>query len=492
MPLFCMTGMRRVKVSIGAFSMTGKLVRFKGLGLPAMGLSLVAVMAGPAMAQEAAGAASHASYAEFMESLDAVMFTINNLWILVAALLVAAMHLGFAMLESGLCQGKNTTNILFKNTFIIFMGLITYAIVGFNTMYPGDFNGFVSIGGMIGFGSSDADMVANLTAAYDPGFTYYADFIFQAMFAATAATIISGAVAERIKLPSFMVFVTIIVALFYPISGSWQWGGGWLAEIGFHDFAGSSIVHAFGGFAALACVLILGPRKGKYGPGGKPNAIPGHSMPLATLGVFILFIGWFGFNGGSVLTADPAGVSYVFVTTGLAASFGCMGAILVGWALLRKPDLSMALNGVLAGLVAITAGADLISIPLSMLAGFLGGVIVVLSILGLDRLGIDDPVGAISVHGVCGIWGTLAVGFFVEEQGILTQLIGTLAYCLFAFTVSFIIFYLVKLAIGVRVTEEHEYEGLDIAEHAQEAYNIPTFGGASGGFGAFGSARPEG
>lgn len=475
--------------------MTKKQVRFRALGMAALGLPLMALMAAPAMAADTAEAATHASYEEFMESLDALMFTISNLWILLAALLVAAMHLGFAMLESGLCQGKNTTNILFKNTFIIFMGIITYAIVGFNTMYPGDFNGFLSIGGMIGFGDSDADLVANLTSAYEPGYTYWSDFIFQAMFAATAATIISGAVAERIKLPSFLVFVTIIVAFFYPISGSWQWGGGWLEDLGFHDFAGSSIVHAFGGFAALACVIILGPRRGKYGPGGRPNAIPGHSMPLAAMGVFILFIGWFGFNGGSVLSADPAEVSYVFVTTAMAAAFGCVGAIATAWSVLRKPDLSMALNGVLAGLVGITAGADVIPVPLAMLVGLLAGVLVVFAILGFDRIRIDDPVGAISVHGICGIWGTLAVGLFSTnpEHSIVYQFIGTLAYCAFAFVVSLAVFSLVKLAMGVRVTEEHEHEGLDISEHAQEAYNIPSFGGGSGGFGAFTSkpAQPE-
>ncbi|MCC5876151.1 MAG: ammonium transporter [Candidatus Sumerlaeia bacterium] len=438
-------------------------------------------MVAPAFAEEAAEAATYASYEEFMASVDAVMFTINNLWILMAAILVAGMHLGFAMLESGLCQAKNTTNILFKNTFIIFMGIITYALVGFNTMYPGDFNGFVSIGGMIGFGD---DAVGNLTAAYDEGFTYWSDFIFQAMFAATAATIVSGAVAERIKLPSFMVFVALLVAFFYPIAGSWQWGGGWLEGMGFHDFAGSSIVHGFGGFAALACVMILGARRGKFGPNGKSNAIPGHSMPLATLGVFILFIGWFGFNGGSVLSADPAEVSYVFVNTALAASFGCMGAILVSWSILKKPDLSMALNGVLAGLVAITAGADVIALPLGMLSGFLGGVIVVFGILGLDRCGIDDPVGAISVHGIVGIWGTLAVGIFSAAHSVLLQLIGTLSYAIFAFFSAYILFTIVKLTMGVRVSEEHEYEGLDIAEHAQEAYNIPTFGGGTG-FGGF-------
>lgn len=427
-------------------------------------------------------AVAYATYEDFMASQEALMFTISNLWILLAAVLVAAMHLGFSMLESGLCQAKNTTNILFKNTFIIFMGLITYALVGFNTMYPGDFNGYLAFGGMIGF--PEAETVANMTAAY-ADYTYWSDFIFQAMFAATAATIVSGAVAERIKLPSFMLFVTLLVAFAYPIAGSWQWGGGWLSEMGFYDFAGSSIVHGFGGFAALACVILLGARKGKYAPDGRPQAIPGHSMPLATIGVFVLFLGWFGFNGGSVLSADPAGVSYVFVTTALAAGCGCLASIITAWTVLRKPDLSMALNGILAGLVGITAGADVLSIGSAMAAGFIAGVIVVFGILALDRLKLDDPVGAITVHGICGVWGTLAVGIFSADHSVLIQLVGTLAYGLFAFTFSFIVFFIIKMTIGVRVSEEEEYEGLDIGEHAQEAYNIPSFGGSGGAFGMF-------
>ena len=308
--------------------------------------------------------------------------------------------------------------------------------------------------------------------------TGYTDFIFQAMFAATAATIVSGAVAERIKLPSFMLGATILVGLIYPITGSWKWGGGWLDQMGFYDFAGSSLVHGFGGFAALAAVIVLGPRAGKYLPGGKIKPILGHSMPLATVGVFLLFFGWFGFNGGSVLSANPEAVSFVFVTTAVAAAAGGLATIFTGWIFLKKPDLSMSLNGILAGLVGITAGADSVTILGSVIIGLISGVIVVFSILFLDKIKIDDPVGAISVHGVCGIWGTVAVGIGFLNGGnadlsFMTQLIGTLSICGFAFIVSLVIFGAIKAIMGLRVSAEEEEEGLDIGEHGQEAY--PNF-----------------
>ena len=307
--------------------------------------------------------------------------------------------------------------------------------------------------------------------------TAYGDFIFQAMFAATAATIVSGAVAERVKLGSFMIFATILVAIGYPVVGSWHWGGGWLGglEGGFYDFAGSSVVHAFGGFAALACVMLLGPRAGKY-VDGKIKPILGHSMPLATIGVFLLFLGWFGFNGGSVLSANPAGVGLVFTTTALAACAGALAAIAISWIFLKKPDLSMALNGILAGLVAITAGADSMGPLASIIAGAIGGVLVVFSIIFFDKIKIDDPVGAISVHGVVGIWGTLAVAFF--GGGVfMTQLIGTISVSLAAFIFSIIVFGILKATIGIRVSPEEEAEGLDIGEHGQEAY--PDFASSS-------------
>lgn len=452
------------------------LLKFLAL---ALGLMATACFS-PAMAQDAPEVPEEAAevvevdfetaYGAFMGSADAsAFFTVSNLWLLIAAGLVFLMHLGFATLESGLTQSKNTVNILFKNVFIICMGVLTYAFYGFNAMYPGDFNGWFAFGSWFDI---PADM-ANFSSEY-ADYTWYTDFIFQAMFAATAATIVSGAVAERIKLPSFMIFATLLVTFAYPVTGSWEWGGGWLNNFGtdgdreFIDFAGSSLVHAFGGYAALACVIILGARKGKYTANGiKP--ILGHSMPLATIGVFLLFLGWFGFNGGSVLNADPYLVSLVFVTTALSACAGGLGAMFTSWILLKKPDLSMALNGILGGLVGITAGADTISPGWSIIVGLISGIIVVFSVLFFDKLKIDDPVGAISVHGICGNFGTLAVGiwgagFFVS------QLIGTVAISLFAFVFSIIVFGIIKAVIGVRVSEEEESEGLDIGEHGQEAY----------------------
>jgi len=395
---------------------------------------------------------------------DAI-FTINNTWMLVAAFLVFIMHLGFATLESGLTQAKNTVNILFKNVSIIAIGILTYAVCGFNLMYPGDFNGFF---GFAGLGISTG--AEGLTPAYNPGYTYWTDFIFQAMFAATAATIVSGAVAERIKLSSFLVFSTVYVALVYPIVGSWTWGGGWLAEKNFHDFAGSTLVHSVGGWAALVGAYTLGPRLGKYSKNGEIKPIMGHNMPLATIGVFLLWFGWYGFNGGSVLSADPGAVSFVFVTTTLAAAAGVIGAMGTSWIISKKPDLSMILNGSLAGLVGITAGADCISPMYSVVVGLIAGVLVVVAVIQLDKMKIDDPVGAISVHLACGIWGTLAVGIFSPDYQLGTQAIGVGAYALFCFVSANIIFQVVKLALGLRVSEEEEILGLDIGEHDMESY----------------------
>ena len=395
---------------------------------------------------------------------DAI-FTINNTWMLVATFLVFIMHLGFATLESGLTQAKNTVNILFKNMSIIAIGILTYAVCGFNLMYPGEFNGFL---GFAGLGVSTG--AEGLTPAYNPGYTYWTDFIFQAMFAATAATIVSGAVAERIKLSSFLVFSTIYVAFVYPIVGSWTWGGGWLADKNFHDFAGSTLVHSVGGWAALVGAYTLGPRLGKYSRNGKIKPILGHNMPLATIGVFLLWFGWYGFNGGSVLSADPGAVSFVFVTTTLAAAAGVIGAMGTSWIISKKPDLSMILNGSLAGLVGITAGADCISPMYSVVVGLIAGAIVVVAVIQLDKMKIDDPVGAISVHLACGIWGTLAVGIFSTDYQLGTQAIGVGAYALFCFVGANIIFQVIKLVLGLRVSEEEEILGLDIGEHDMESY----------------------
>ncbi len=394
-------------------------------------------------------------------------YVVNNTWMLVATFLVFIMHLGFACLEAGLTRSKNTVNILFKNTAIIAIGLLTYAIMGFNLMYPGDFGGFFGFAGF-GIGVSPENMM--VTGSDGVGiYTYWTDFIFQAMFAATAATIVSGAVAERIKLHSFLIFSTLYVAIIYPWVGSWKWGGGWLDAKGFYDFAGSTLVHSVGGWAALAGILVLGPRLGKY-VGGRIKPIFGHSMPLAAIGVFLLWLGWFGFNGGSVLSADPAAVSFVFVTTSLAAAAGIIGAIILSWFLQKKPDLSMALNGSLAGLVGITAGADVVSVMSSIVIGFIAGMLVVVSVMGFDRIKIDDPVGALSVHLVCGIWGTLAVGIFSSAHSFGVQLLGVVAYAIPCFFGALILFVVLKATLGIRVDEEEEMGGLDVGEHGMLAY----------------------
>ena len=407
------------------------------------------------------------AFAGEASGVSEALFTANNTWMLVSTFLVFIMHLGFASLETGLTQSKNTVNILFKNVSIIAIGILTYALCGFNLMYPGDFNGYF---GFAGFGISSPDGAAGLIDYAGGAYTYYTDFIFQAMFAATAATIVSGAVAERIKLPSFLVFSTIYVAIIYPIAGSWKWGAGWLDQMGFYDFAGSTLVHSVGGWAALVGAIILGPRLGKYAKDGSIKPIRGHNLPLASIGVFLLWFGWYGFNGGSVLSADPGGVSLVFVTTTLAGAAGIIGAMVASWSISKKPDLSMILNGSLAGLVGITAGADVISPINSIIVGFIAGLIVVVAVIQLDKAKIDDPVGASSVHLVCGIWGTLAVGIFSSSHSIVTQLIGVLAYGVFCLIASLGLFLAIKSLMGLRVSEEEEIIGLDIGEHDMESY----------------------
>lgn len=404
------------------------------------------------------------------------LFTANNLWILVASVLVFIMHLGFAALEAGFVRQKNVVNIIFKNCMIIAIGLLSYYACGFNLMYPGEaFAG--SFFGFGGFGLTMPEGEAGLIGYADGAYAYYTDFIFQALFAATCATIVSGAVAERIKLFPFLVFSAIFVSICYPIVGMWKWGGGWLDQMGFHDFAGSTIVHGVGGWGALAGVLLLGARKGKYTSKGiKP--IPGHSMPLAALGVFLLWFGWFGFNGGSVLSADAGTVSLVFVTTCMAAAAGAIGAFLISYTAFKSYDLSMVLNGILGGLVGITAGADVVSVGSSIIIGFIAGCIIPLAVVFFDRMKIDDPVGATSVHLVCGVWGTLAVGIFgIGDFSILTQLTGVLAVGSFSFLFAFSVFSLLKLTVGIRVTAEEEIKGLDISEHEMSAYTLePTSG----------------
>lgn len=434
-----------------------------------------AAVATPAVAAPAAAtpAPKYKDLAAFKESPGYSTFTVNNTWMMLSAALVFIMHLGFATVETGLTRSKNTVNILFKNTLIPCIGILTYAIVGFNLMYPGaDYAG--KWFGFSGFGVSVTDDVAALTDVYNAGYTYWTDFLFQAMFAATAATIVSGAVAERVKLSSFLVFSTVFVAICYPMTGMWKWGNGWLNTMAtpFYDFAGSTLVHSVGGWGALAGVMILGPRLGRYRD-GKAMPMPGHSLPLATIGVFLLWLGWFGFNGGSVLSADPALVSLTLVTTCIAAAAGAVGAMVTSWLTQKKPDLSMVLNGVLAGLVGITAGADQMNMNSSIIIGLSSGVIVVLAVGMFDKLKLDDPVGALSVHLVCGIWGTLCVGLFGAKAGMAqftSQLIGVAAIGAFSFVFAYVLFQIIKAVMGLRVSPEEETEGLDLAEHGNEAY----------------------
>jgi len=398
------------------------------------------------------------------------MFTANNIWMMICTALVFSMHLGFATVESGLSRAKNTTNILFKNVFIVCIGLLTYYVAGFNLMYPGDAgNGFF---GFAGFGLTLPE--GGDTSAYNVGYTYWTDFLFQGMFAATCCTIISGAVAERIKLTSFMIFATLFVGIVYPIAGYWKWGGGFLQTAGFYDFAGSTLVHSVGGWGALVGAALIGPRLGKYSKDGKITPIPGSNMPLATIGVMILWLGWFGFNGGSVLSANPAATSFTLVTTSLAAAAGGVGSIVAYSFVSSKPDLSMLLNGILAGLVGITAGADVISPGMSLVVGLVAGLLVVGSVLFFDKIKVDDPVGAISVHLVCGVWGTLAVGIFSTnpDHKFMTQLLGVGVYAAAAVIGSAVLFLALKATMGLRVSEEEEMDGLDMGEHGSSAYNL--------------------
>ncbi len=408
---------------------------------------------------------------DYSADITANLLTVNNVWMMLATALVFIMHLGFAGVEAGFGQSKNTVNILFKNTLTPIIGILTYALVGFNLMYPG----FAEPGwfGFAGFGLESSGTADNSAGYMDAGMTYWTDFLFQAMFAATAATIVSGAVAERIKLSSYLIFTLIYVGIVYPIIGSWKWGGGALDDMGFYDFAGSTLVHSVGGWGALAGIMILGPRLGKY-VDGKVVDKPGSSVPLAVIGVFLLWLGWFGFNGGSVLSADPGLVSFTLVTTSLAACAGGLGGFVTGYIAFKRLDLGMVLNGILAGLVGITAGADVIEPGNAIIVGVVAGVLVVISAVTLDKFKLDDVVGAVSVHLTCGIWGTLAVGIFSTnpDHSFVTQLIGVAVCGVAAFAAAFIIFLVLKVTMGIRVSEEHEKEGLDSHEHGIRGYTI--------------------
>ena len=400
------------------------------------------------------------------------LFTANNVWMMVCTALVFFMHLGFSFLEIGLTRQKNTINILFKNFFIITIGLLLYALGGFNLMYPGFEEGAAGFLKFAGFGIAAPE--GGMTAAYaDGGYTWWTDFLFQGMFAATAATIVSGAVAERIKLTSFMLFSILYVGLVYPIVGAWKWGGGFLDGMNFYDFAGSTLVHSVGGWAALVAIYLLGARIGRFDKDGKPLAIPGHNLPLAAAGVLILWLGWFGFNGGSVLSADPELTSLTLVTTCLAAATGGVSSAIFSNILYKNFDLTMFMNGVLGGLVGITAGADQMSPMDAIFIGAIAGVIIVLGVALIDKLRLDDPVGAVAVHLICGIWGTLAVGIFgamASFDQFIIQLAGVGIVGAFSVICSFAILIPIKATIGLRVDKEEELKGLDLAEHGMDAY----------------------
>lgn len=397
-------------------------------------------------------------------------FTIDNLWILIAATMVFVMHLGFATVESGFMPAKNAVNVIYKNIFILTTGLLTYAIFGFGLMYPGNFDlidGWLGFRGF-GIGFNAAHPEAALTAAYG-SMTLWTDFLFQAMFAATAASIVSGAVTGRIKMPAYMIYTAAIVMISYPVTGSWKWGGGWLDELGFYDFAGSALVHGVGGTAALLGAWFLGPRIGKY-ENAVARELPAHNLPLATIGVLLLWFGWFGFNGGSVLSADPAAVSLVMANTALAAAAGSLAAMAAATFIMQKMDLGMALNGILGGLVGITASADGVLPGEAIIIGALSGALVVTAIKGIEKIGIDDPVGAAAVHGVCGIWGTIAVGIYVDGASVITQIIGILSVYTFTAVFCVIVLLIIKKTTGLRATYDDEMAGLDNVYHGTHAY----------------------
>ncbi len=423
---------------------------------------------------------------------------VDTLWVLLAGMLVFFMNTGFAMVESGFVRAKNTVNVLSKNFIVFAISSLAFWFIGWGLMF-GNGNGFLGLEGVFMLGGADNSPATS--DAYQGAYSaiswatvpLMAKFFFQLVFAGTAATIVSGAVAERIKYMAFILFSFVMVGILYPLTGHWIWGGGWLAGLGFWDFAGSTTVHSVGGWAALAGVLILGPRIGKF-KGGKVHPIPGHSMPLATLGAFILWLGWFGFNPGSTMAADPGAIAHIAITTNSAAAAGILSSTIVAWLVLGKPDLSMTINGCLGGLVAITAGCAFVSVGSSILIGIVAGVLVVFAVLGFDRAKIDDPVGALSVHLVNGVFGTLAVGLFAQGQFtpnttgdglffgggaalLINQLIGVATVGVFTFTASLGAWYLIKVVAGIRVSPEEEFEGLDIGEHGMSAYPEFTSGG---------------
>ncbi|HZG41290.1 MAG TPA: ammonium transporter [Nodosilinea sp.] len=419
-------------------------------------------------------------------TVDNLQTTLDNIWVLIAAFLVIFMNAGFGMLETGFCRQKNAVNVLTKNLIVFALATLSFWFIGFALMFGANGNGWVGWGNF--FLGGEAELYGLDSTA---GLSKDTFFLFQAAFAGTAATIVSGAVAERIKLVDFIIFSVLLTAIAYPITGHWLWGGGWLADLGFHDFAGSTIVHSVGGWAALMGAAFLGPRMGKYTAEGQVSALPGHNLSIATLGCLILWLGWFGFNPGSQLAADLA-VPYIAVTTNLAAAAGGVAATFTSWALSGKPDLSMTINGILAGLVGVTAGCFVVGYAGAFWIGLISGILVVFSVGFFDSIKIDDPVGATSVHLVCGIWGTLAVGLFANPNNFTqggdaeaisglfygggigqlgAQILGILSIGLFTVVISSIFWLILKSVLGLRVSAEEEMKGLDIGEHGMEAYS---------------------
>jgi ammonium transporter, Amt family len=422
---------------------------------------------------------------------------IDTLWVAIAAFLVFFMNAGFCMLETGFCRQKNAVNVLSKNLIVFALATVAFWAIGFGLMF-GDGNDFIGLNGFFLEGADNSPATGEAYKGVFDGISWAgvplaAKFLFQLVFAGTAATIVSGAVAERIKFVDFLIFSLLLVGILYPITGHWIWGAGWLADKGFWDFAGSTVVHSVGGWAALMGAAFLGPRIGKY-QDGQVVAMPGHNMSIATLGCLILWLGWFGFNPGSVMAADPGAITHIALTTNMAGAVGGIAATITAWLYLGKPDLSMIINGILAGLVAITASCAYVSIGSSFIIGLIAGVIVVFSVTFFDKLGIDDPVGATSVHLVCGIWGTLAVGLWSVGPGVYSwygealgpakglfagggfgqfgvQLLGVVSVGGFTVLVSSIFWLLLKATLGIRVSKEEELEGLDIGEHGMEAYS---------------------
>jgi Amt family ammonium transporter len=480
--------MASLVVALGIFTASASRAQESPAGEPAK----VEASAAPAAEVKKEDPAPAQFTQGLLEQIGGAKVAMDTLWTLIAGMLVFFMNLGFACVESGLCRSKNTVTIMAKNFVVFAASSIAFLVLGWGLMF-GDGNAFVGTQGLWFVGGVDnspamGDAYKGVYSSINwAGVPLWTKFFFQLVFAGTAATIVSGAVAERIKFGAFYIFTFLLVGLVYPVTGHWIWGGGWAAKLGMFDFAGSTVVHSVGGWAALAGIIVLGPRIGKYGKDGKVLPLPGHSLALATIGVFVLWFGWFGFNPGSTMAADAGAIGRIAVATNTAAAAAAISASITAWMLLGKPDLSMILNGALAGLVAITAPCAFVSIPSSLIIGLIAGVLVVLSVLFFDRVKLDDPVGATSVHLVCGIFGTICVGLFAQDHftpnttgngllfgggaGLLmAQLAGIVGVGAFVFGVSLIFWKIIAATIGVRVPADEEIEGLDIGEHGNVAY----------------------